>query len=147
MMADSTSYRLGIDVGGTFTDFVLVDQDGQVTESKTPSTPDEPGEAIEIGLNDLAEKVSISVSDLLANCHLLIHGTTVAINTVLERKGGRTALVVTSGFRDVLQIGRQDRPHLYDWRVRRPEPLVPRHLRFEVRERRAGSEDIVCIKH
>ena len=142
-MADSTSYRLGIDVGGTFTDFVLVDQDGQVTEAKTPSTPDEPGEAIEIGLDDLAEKVSISVSDLLANCHLLIHGTTVAINTLIQLRGARTGLICTEGFRDTLEIRLGYRDERYDFRYGPPPILVPRYLRLPVRERVDKNGDIM----
>ena len=71
-----------------------------------------------------------------------IHGTTVATNSLLERRGARTALIVTEGFRDVLQIGRQDRPDLYDWRVRRTEPIVPRRLRFEVTERIRYNGDV-----
>ena len=76
-----------------------------------------------------------------------IHGTTVATNTLLERKGARTALIVTSGFRDVLQVGRQDRPDLYNFRIRRPDPLVPRHFRFEVRERVLYTGDILEKLH
>ena len=72
-----------------------------------------------------------------------IHGTTVATNTLLERKGAVTALVVTAGFRDVLQIGRQERPSLYDWRIRRPDPLAPRRLRFEVAERVVHTGEVL----
>ena len=125
-------YRLGVDVGGTFTDLALYNvETGDLEFAKIPSTPADQTGGVMDGLQELVSRLGVSPSEI----SFFIHGTTVAINTVLERKGGRTALVVTSGFRDVLQIGRQDRPHLYDWRVRRPEPLVPRHLRFEVRER------------
>ena len=125
-------YRLGVDVGGTFTDLALHNvETGRLEFEKIPSTPADQTVGVMDGLHELVNRLGVSPSEIT----FFIHGTTVAINTVLERKGGRTALVATSGFRDVLQIGRQDRPHLYDWRVRRPEPLVPRHLRFEVPER------------
>ena len=126
------SYRLGVDVGGTFTDLALYDVDSNLLEfAKTPSTPADQTAGITLGLQQLVGRLGIPPSEIT----FFIHGTTVAINTVLERKGARTALVTTQGFRDVLHIGRQDRPNLYDWRIRRPDPLVPRHLRFEVKER------------
>ena len=126
------AYRLGVDVGGTFTDLVLHDVETDRLEfAKTPSTPADQSAGVTEGVEQLMRRLDIPA----ASIGFFIHGTTVATNTLLERKGARTALVVTEGFRDVLQIGRQDRPHLYDWRIRRPEPLVPRHLRFEVRER------------
>ena len=83
------------------------------------------------GINLLIDRLSISPDEI----EFFSHGTTVATNTLLERKGAKCALIVTRGFRDVLQIGRQDRPHLYDWRIQKPEPIVPRHLRFEITER------------
>ena len=126
------SYRLGVDVGGTFTDLALYDVENDRLEfAKTPSTPDDQTLAVADGIRHLADRLGLRSQDIA----FFIHGTTVAINTLLERKGARTALITTAGFRDILQIGRQDRPVLYDWRVRRPEPLVPRHLRFEAKER------------
>jgi len=126
------SYRLGVDAGGTFTDLALYDVEADHLEfAKTPSTPSDPTLAVADGFRQLTTKLGL----VPASVDFFIHGTTVAINALLERKGARTALITTSGFRDVLQIGRQDRPSLYDWRIRRPEPLVPRHLRFEVLER------------
>ena len=126
------TYRLGVDVGGTFTDLVIHDvETGRLEFAKTPSTPGNQAAAVTAGAQELIDRLRISADSI----GFFIHGTTVATNTLLERKGARTALVGTHGFRDILQIGRQDRPHLYDWRLRRPEPLVPRHLRFEVRER------------
>ncbi len=126
------TYRLGVDVGGTFTDLALFDVDTNRLEfAKTPSTTGNQAEGVAQGIRDLVQRLEVSPRDVA----FFIHGTTVATNALLERRGARTALVVTAGFRDVLQIGRQDRPHLYDWRMRRPEPLVPRRLRYEVRER------------
>ena len=112
--------RVGSDTGGTFTD--LVDEHGRI--AKVLSTPDEPSRALREGLTHLEGGV-----DLLA------HGTTVATNALLERNGALTALVTTAGIADVIEIGRQDRSSLYDPTVDRPEPIVPRELRFEVTER------------
>jgi N-methylhydantoinase A len=116
---------VGVDTGGTFTDFVVSD-DGVLRVHKVLSTPGNPAEAILRGLREL------HVGDDLA---ALVHGSTVATNAVLERKGVRTGLITTAGFRDVLEIGRQTRPKLYALRVEREPPLVPRDLRVEVRER------------
>ncbi len=125
-------YRIGFDVGGTFTDFTIInDESGVVDYFKVSSTPDDPSAAIESGLASLIENLEISPDQV---SHLG-HGTTVATNMAIERKGARTGLMTTRGFRDVLEIGRQTRPHLYNYRVRRPEPLIPRHLRLEIDER------------
>lgn len=125
-------YRIGFDVGGTFTDFTLLDEGtGAVHYFKVPSTPHDPSEAIGNGLAHLVQAFAL---DPAAVRHLG-HGTTVATNLVIERKGARTGLITTRGFRDVLEIGRQTRPHLYDYDVVRPTPLVPRELRIEVDER------------
>jgi len=111
--------RLGIDSGGTFTD--VVTGDGSV--AKVASTPDDPARAVEraIGAADARDRVDV-----------LAHGTTVATNALLERRGARVALIATRGFVDEIEIARQVRPSLYDPFVDRPQPLVPRHLRFEV---------------
>jgi N-methylhydantoinase A len=129
------SYRLGIDVGGTFTDFVLVDDSGRITEAKTPSTRADPSEAIERGLVELAEKINQPLAELLAGCHLLIHGTTIALNTLIQQTGAKTGLICTEGFRDTLEIRLGYREHRYDFRYPPPPMLVPRALRLPVRER------------
>ncbi len=113
---------IGIDIGGTFTDFVLV-RDGRVRIYKTLSTPDDPARALVQGIDLLGAPVAV------------VHGTTVATNALLERRGAPTALITTAGFGDVLAIGRGDRPTLYDLNVTRPEPLVPEAWRFELVER------------
>jgi len=123
---------LGIDTGGTFTDFVLV-VDGQVSVHKLLSTPDDPARAAVDGATAMALPARATVT----------HGTTVATNALLERKGARTALVTTAGFEDVIQIGRQARSRLYDLEYQPPEPLVPRDLRFGVDERIAAEGSIV----
>ncbi|MGQ9548311.1 MAG: hydantoinase/oxoprolinase family protein [Roseiflexus sp.] len=113
---------IGIDIGGTFTDFVLL-RDGRVTVHKILSTPDDPARALLQGV------------DLLGAPAAVVHGTTVATNALLERRGASVALIATAGFGDVLAIGRGDRPTLYDLNVTRPEPLVPKAWRFELVER------------
>src|SRR5690606_24891066 len=119
------SVRVGIDIGGTFTDFVVFDEaEGHLTTFKVFSTPDDPARAVLEGLQQVP-----------AAARQIVHGSTVATNALLERKGARTAFVTTAGFRDLLHIGRQNRAELYDLAARRPEPLVPRTLCFEVPER------------
>ena len=135
------SYRLGVDVGGTFTDLALYDTDTDSLEfAKTPSTPVNQALGVASGIRELMDRHGVSPDRI----DFFIHGTTVATNTLLERKGAKTALIVTAGFRDVLQIGRQDRPDLYDWRIRRSDPLVPRHLRFEAQERVLHNGEVLA---
>jgi N-methylhydantoinase A len=116
---------IGIDTGGTFTDLVVFQQ-GNLTVHKILSTPDDPSRAILQALEHLG---------ILHQAGVIVHGSTVATNAILERKGVKTGLITTAGFRDVLEIGRQTRPHLYDLRVQKIPPLVPRDLRVEVVER------------
>ena len=124
--------RIAFDVGGTFTDFTTLDEaTGAVGYFKVPSTPHDLSIAIESGLRTLILEHGIAPADI---AHLG-HGTTVATNLVIERKGAVVGLITTRGFRDVLEIGRQTRPHLYDYTRRRPMPLAPRELRVEVDER------------
>jgi N-methylhydantoinase A/oxoprolinase/acetone carboxylase beta subunit len=126
-MSPGPAGRVGSDTGGTFTD--LVAEDGTVV--KVPSTPHDPGEAVREGLAELlGERVEPDV---------LAHGTTVATNALLERRGARVALVTNAGLADVIEIARQDRPSLYDQTVVRPVPLVPRELRLEVAGRLAAD--------
>ncbi|MGW8320806.1 MAG: hydantoinase/oxoprolinase family protein, partial [Thermodesulfobacteriota bacterium] len=125
-------YRLGVDTGGTFTDLcVFEESSGDVVITKVPSTPSNPSLAVVKGIRKLLEKEGIRPEELC----FVIHGTTVATNALLEHKGARTALLTTEGFEDVLHIGRQNRPKLYDFRATRPAPIVPRHLRFGIPER------------
>jgi len=123
---------LGIDVGGTFTDFLLW-QDGRVSVYKRPSTPEDPARGVLEGLHEMAARPQES---LAARQELEVaHGSTVATNAIIERKGAKTALITTHGFRDLLVIGRQTRPSLYDLSPRRPPPLIPDELRLEAEER------------
>ncbi len=127
--------RIGIDIGGTFTDFVVFDErSGAFQTYKCLSTPLDPAQAVLDGLASLAGHGLLDGGDHTANIEI-VHGSTVATNALLERKGARTALVTTAGFADVLAIGRQARNTLYDLFAGRPEPLVPDGLRLEVAER------------
>jgi N-methylhydantoinase A len=127
--------RIGIDTGGTFTDFVIAAGD-RLHLFKVPSTPHDPAEAVLSGLERIRE--------LWAGAELeIVHGSTVATNALLQRKGARTALITTEGFEDVLEIGRQARPRIYDLNVDRPEPLVPARLRFGVRERTGPGGEVL----
>ncbi|KAF0107952.1 MAG: N-methylhydantoinase A [Anaerolineaceae bacterium] len=129
-----TSLRIGIDIGGTFTDFVVYDPSTQrIRTFKLLSTPRDPAEAVLQGLKRIQDESSSIVHG--PQSITVIHGSTVATNALLERKGAPTALVTTRGFRDVLQIGRQNRPALYDFFADPLPPLVPSELRFEVNER------------
>lgn len=136
---------VGVDVGGTFTDFTLVDSRVAdvrpiVAFHKVPSTPDAPALAIALGLDELSKSLEFP----LAAVEYLGHGTTVGTNALIELRGARTGLVTTAGFRDVLEIARQTRPHLYDYSVQRRTPIVPRRWRFEVEER-MDAEGVVLM--
>jgi N-methylhydantoinase A len=126
---------LGVDVGGTFTDLAAL-VDGRVVTAKVPSTPDDQSEGVMavVGAVELGEVTTFA------------HGMTVATNALLERRGARTALVTTEGFRDVLEIGRQARPSLYELARRRPAPLVPRELRLTVRERMGPDGELAPLE-
>ncbi|MBM4278121.1 MAG: hydantoinase/oxoprolinase family protein [Deltaproteobacteria bacterium] len=125
-------YRLGCDIGGTFTDFVLLnDQTGEIKTYKCLTTPRDPSDAVEDGIRGM-EKYT---PDFVEKLDEVIHGTTLVINSIIERKGAKTALITTKGFKDVLEIGRGMRYAPYDVFAQFPKPLIPRHLRFEVEER------------
>jgi len=125
--------RLGVDVGGTFTDLVVL-SDGTLVTAKVPSTPQDQS----VGVMNAVSASEVEAGAVTA----LAHGMTVATNALLERRGARTALVTTEGFRDVLEIARQNRPSLYDLGADRPPPLVPRELRFTVEERMGPQGEI-----
>ncbi|WP_328618449.1 hydantoinase/oxoprolinase family protein [Amycolatopsis sp. NBC_00355] len=123
--------RIGVDIGGTFTDLCAVDGAGIVAVGKVLTTHDEPARAVEEGLAALFADAGIAAGDV----EQVVHGTTLVTNALIERKGSRTALLGTAGFRDVLEMRREHRYELYDLLIELPEPLVPRHLRFDVPER------------
>jgi N-methylhydantoinase A len=122
--------RLAIDIGGTFTDFA-VDYRGQLFTAKVLTTPSKPEEAVVAGVRKIVAQAGLALSDIA----LLLHGTTLATNAIIERKGAKTALVTTEGFRDVLALGNESRYDQYDLNIVLPEPLVPRYLRLVVPER------------
>ncbi|MCI0337972.1 MAG: hydantoinase/oxoprolinase family protein [Acidobacteria bacterium] len=142
--ANAHSLRIGVDTGGTFTDFIAVFKDHQLT-FKIPSTPRAPEQAILDGLIELTRAFDEidGESDASRVAMDIVHGTTVATNALLERKGARTALVTTAGFEDVIEIGRQARPDLYNLSVTRPDPLVPRELRFGLKERITADGGVI----
>ncbi|HEV2515040.1 MAG TPA: hydantoinase/oxoprolinase family protein [Devosia sp.] len=125
------AYRVGIDIGGTFTDIALVDAAGTVSIRKVASTPDDYSRGIAEGLASLIAELGIAPGEITA----IVHATTVATNTILEFKGARTGLVTTRGFRDVLELRRLRIPVLYDLQYDKPPPLVPRQHRLEITER------------
>lgn len=126
------SYRLGIDIGGTFTDFSLMNErTGETLIAKVPSTPSHPSEAVLQGLAQFSERHGISP----AQVDYFVHGTTIGVNTLLERKGARTGLLITRGFRDIMSLGRSRLPDIFDLLVEKPAPLVPRQLVRTVDER------------
>lgn len=132
MTAPGNRWRVGFDIGGTFTDFILYDADeGQVTLHKALTTPHDPSEAALQGLAELLAQRGLSHADVAE----MVHGTTLVTNAVIERKGARLGLITTRGFRDVLEMGTEQRYDIYDLFVQFPEPLAPRDLRLEVTER------------
>lgn len=122
--------RVGVDIGGTFTDLMLIGESGAVEIGKVLTTPD-PSQAVEEVLLRTLERSGRSC----ASVRHLVHGTTLVTNAIIERKGARTALITSAGFRDSIEIGREHRYELYDLNLELPKPLVPRHLRFAVPER------------
>lgn len=131
---------VGVDVGGTFTDVYAFNEDQQVVRvHKRPSTPENPALAILSGLDDLARDQGV----VSAEVSRFAHGTTVATNALIQRRGAPVALITTEGFRDLLEIGRQIRPKMYDLKADEPPPLVPRKHRIEIKERIAANGGIV----
>ena len=128
-------YRIGIDVGGTFTDLVAIDEGGAATLAKVSSTPQDPSLGVVDGLEALAAKLGRDRPALLAQTERIVHGTTVATNALLELKGARTGLLTTEGHRDVIEMREGLKDDRYNLRLPPPVQLVPRHLRLGVRER------------
>ena len=128
-------FRVGVDVGGTFTDVIAVDADGRVTFAKAASTPADQSTGVLDGLARLAATIDLSLRDLLGRTESIVHGMTVATNALVERKGAKIGLLTTEGHRDILEMREGLKPERYNLRLPREEPLVPRRLRFGVRER------------
>lgn len=132
-------FRIAIDIGGTFTDIALLTDAGLIHQSKISSSPSDPSVAVIEGVGQLLAELSIS-PDAIAE---VLHGTTVGSNTILQRKGAKTGLITTRGFRDVLEIGRIRMPDMFDLTWEKPKPLVPRRHRMEVTERMAADGSTV----
>src|SRR5262245_37143929 len=137
-------WRVGVDSGGTFTDICLFDgQSGRVEVWKVPSTPDDPSRGIAQGVEEGMRRAAPEATDRPAAPVVYFgHGTTVATNALIQHRGVKTGLITTEGFRDLLEIGRQKRPDLYDLFVDKPPTLVPRDLRLEVPERVRHTGDV-----
>ncbi|HEY0763789.1 MAG TPA: hydantoinase/oxoprolinase family protein [Pyrinomonadaceae bacterium] len=136
-MASKRLIRVGVDTGGTFTDFVF-EQDGRLQLFKLPSTPSDPSLAIQQGLTRICADTASRLEQIE-----VVHGTTVGTNALLQRRGARTALITTKGFEDVLVIGRQARPELYNLNAIKPPALVTDELRFGVKERVVASSEVI----
>ncbi len=134
---------IGIDVGGTFTDLVALDASGRATFAKSPSTPQDQSIGVMTGLEELARRLGLSRTDMLKATRRLVHGTTVATNALLERKGAKVALLTTAGHRDIVEMREGLKGDRYDLRSPPPEPLVPRELRFTVRERMRPDGEVM----
>src|SRR3954447_4475374 len=128
-------YRIGIDVGGTFTDLVAINQGGATISAKVPSTPQDPSIGVLDGIEQLAARLGLDRAALLGQTDRIVHGTTVATNALLERKGARLGLLTTEGHRDVIEMREGLKDDRYNLRMPPPEQLVPRRLRLPVRER------------
>jgi N-methylhydantoinase A len=128
----TAALRIGVDIGGTFTDLILIDDAGTVFHvGKVLTTPADPADAVETGMRSLLDAAGLPARAV----RQVVHGTTMLTNALIERKGARTALITTRGFRDALEIAREHRYDMYDLFMERPAPLVPRHRRYEVDER------------
>jgi N-methylhydantoinase A len=136
-------FTIGVDVGGTYTDLVATDETGRTMFAKSPSTPADQSIGVMAGLEELARRLNVSRAEMLAATERLVHGTTVATNALLERKGAKVALLTTEGHRDVIEMREGLKPDRYDLRSPPPEPLVPRELRFGVRERLKANGEVL----
>jgi N-methylhydantoinase A len=137
--SSSRSARIGVDVGGTFTDIVLALPNGQIYVNKTTTTPLDPGEGAATGVAAVLAEAGLDPREVAE----VVHGTTVASNAILQKIGARTGLLTTRGFRDVLEIGRIRTPNMFQLGWRKPEPLVPRRWRLEATERIAADASVV----
>jgi len=134
-----TTFRVGVDVGGTFTDIMFIGSDGTTLIKKVSSTPPNYSQGIVGGIEEVLKENNLS-GDAIEE---IIHGTTVVTNTILELSGAKAGLITTKGFRDILEIGRSRRPEAYNLSWMKPPTVVPRYLRFEVNERITAKGDII----
>ena len=132
---EQRNYLVGVDIGGTFTDAVAVDREGIVYTTKAPSTPSDPAIGVMAAVGKMAAAIGATLEDFIPNIIRFVYGTTVATNTLLQRKGLDTALIMTRGTRDTLNVRRMWREDPYDLRSIPPVPFIPRHRIYEVNER------------
>ncbi|MBT4371676.1 MAG: hydantoinase/oxoprolinase family protein, partial [Candidatus Marinimicrobia bacterium] len=142
-MMTKVKYKLGVDIGGTFTDFFLVSNTGESVMHKTLSTPEDSSIGFITGLKELAEKCSLSDDEFIQSIDTIVHGTTVATNTLLTLQGAKTALITTKGLRDALEMRRGIREEQYNNHYQNVTPLVPRSLRFTLDERIDSDGNVV----
>ncbi|HTY54655.1 MAG TPA: hydantoinase/oxoprolinase N-terminal domain-containing protein, partial [Candidatus Binataceae bacterium] len=116
---------LGIDIGGTFTDFSLVDDQGRITLWKEATTPKDPAQGVKDGLNHFAQTRGVGLNEFLGQLDLFVHGSTIATNTVVQRNGPPIGLICTEGFRDVIYLRDGFKPERYNWNLKQPEDFVP----------------------
>src|SRR3982075_540098 len=135
-------FTIGIDVGGTYTDLVAIDETGKAVFAKSPSTPSDQSVGVMAGLEELARRLQMTRAEMLGLTDRVVHGTTVATNALLERKGAHVALLTTEGHRDVIEMREGLKGDRYDLRSPPTEPLVPRARRFGVRERLKANGEI-----
>jgi N-methylhydantoinase A len=138
-----TEYKIGIDVGGTFTDFLLTSSDGESEIYKVLSTPEDPSVGLMNGLSEMAKDRELSLEDFIKKVSTIVHGTTVTTNAVLTRKGAKTGLLTTKGVRDALEMRRGIREEQYNNRFTNVKPLVPRYLRFPIEGRLNYEGDVI----
>lgn len=138
------SYRIGIDAGGTFTDLIAIDENNKILSAKVPTTPEAPSKGVFNAIEQCAEQCGKSVEELLGETILLVHGTTMAVNTVINRAAAKTGLICTKGFRGILVLPQQNKEDTWNHKVEPPEPYVPMYLTLPVSERidRDGNEVI-----
>ena len=123
------AYKISVDVGGTFTDFLVADEKGNFTIHKTPSVPHDPSKGVMNGFEEIASDRGITISDFLAQADLIVHGTTITTNAVITGDYAKTGFLTTKGFRDYLNERQGQKPHVtYVNRLSPPKPIVPRHL-------------------
>ena len=139
-----TSFRVGIDIGGTFTDHLWYNEEtGEITVVKIPTTPDDLTSCFLDGL----KRVLTNQKFRNGSVPYVAHGTTIGTNAILERKGAKLGFIITKGFLDVLEIGRQVEPDQFDFTVDRAEPLAPRYLRRQVEERISAAGSVITDLH
>ncbi len=145
MVVPGSNFKLGVDVGGTFTDFYLISNEGGSLVHKTLSTPDDPSVGFITGIEEIAEQQNISTDELIDKIETIVHGTTVATNALLTMRGAKTALVTTKGFRDALEMRRGIREERYNNHYQNVKPLVSRYLRFCIDERTDTDGNILTL--